>query len=173
MPKKIEISHRTIIFTILLLGLVWFLYFILDIILQVFVALLIMSILNPTVTKLQKFKIPRLISVIIVYVVFFGFLGFSIATIAAPLVDQTANFANSLPRYLEDLNIPVVVVEEVTGQITSQLGQLPSQVIKVGVSVFSNIIAVFTVLIFALYFLIAQGSKDRQIEMFFRRDREC
>ena len=170
MPKKIEISHRTIIFTVLFLGLVWFLYYILDIILQVFVALLIMSILNPTVTRLQRFRIPRLISVIIVYVAFFGFFGIAIAAITSPLIDQTANFANSLPRYLEDLNIPVAVVDEITKQITAQLSQLPSQVIKVGVSIFSNIVAVFTVLVFALYFLLDQGIKDRQIEMFFSKN---
>jgi len=170
MPRKIEISHRTIIFTVLFLGLLWFLYFIRDIILQIFVALLIMSVLNPLVTKLQKFRVPRVISIVIVYVAVFVVLGISIAVIASPLVNQTSNFANSLPKYLEDLNIPVVIIDEVTREVTSQIGMLPSQVVKVGVSLFSNVITVFTVFIFALYFLLAQESRNKQVEMFFNKN---
>ncbi len=65
MPRKIEISHRTIIFTILFLILLLFLYSIRDLIFEIFLALLIMAILNPIVKKLSKYKIPQGVSVFI------------------------------------------------------------------------------------------------------------
>lgn len=158
MPRKIEISHRTIVFTVFFLLGLWFLFYIRDIILQVFVALLIMTILNPTVTKLQKYKIPRAVSVIIVYLLLILGLIFSIVTLIPALVEQTANFSTALPRLLEDLNIPVFIVEQATRDLTSQIGALPSQILRISVSVFSNALALLATMFFALYFLLGRNS---------------
>lgn len=81
MPQKIEISHKTIIFTVLFLALLWFLYFIRDIILVFFIALLIMAVLNPLVSRLSKLKVPRGISVLLVYVLVLGLLSFLVASL--------------------------------------------------------------------------------------------
>ena len=64
-PKKIEISHRTIIFAVIFLISLWFLYFIRDLLLQLFLALLIMAILNPLVSRLSDYRIPRAFSVLV------------------------------------------------------------------------------------------------------------
>lgn len=169
-PRKVEISHRTIVFTVLFLISVWFLYTIRDVVFQIFVALLIMTILNPTVTRLHKNKIPRVASVLIVYFFVVFFLVFSVAATIPALVEQSTNFANSLPKYLSDLNIPVVVVEEGTRQITSQLGRLPSQILVISVNLFSNVIAVITVFIFALYLLLAREQMDDQLEVWLKKE---
>jgi predicted PurR-regulated permease PerM len=163
MPRKIEISHKTIVFTILFLIGLWFLYFIRDIILQIFVSLLIMTILNPTVTRLQKRKIPRVASIIIVYLLLLAFIVFAVATLIPALVTQTASFTSAVPRILEDLNLPIFVVDRATQEITSQISNLPSQLIRIGVSVFSNIISVITVFFFALYFLLSRNKLDEQL----------
>src|SRR5579859_2948177 len=105
MPRKIEISYRTIIFTFLFAGLVFFIYEIRDIVLILFVALLIMVILNPLVKKLSKFKIPKSLSILIVYIVFLGIIIVSFAGIVPALIDQTSNFTAGLPTYIENLHI--------------------------------------------------------------------
>src|SRR3990172_10161280 len=89
MPRKIEISHKTVIFTVIFLILLWFLFYIRDIIIIFFVAVLIMAILNPWVSKLSKYKVPRAISVLLVYLMLFASAGFSLAAIVPPLVSQT------------------------------------------------------------------------------------
>lgn len=167
MPKKIEISHRTIIFTFALLGMIWFLFFIKDILLQVFVALLIMTILNPTVSKLNKrFKIPRAASVLIVYIMVLALLTFTFVAIIPPLIDQSTSFANNLPSYLDEYNIPIFVIDEVSKQFSSLVGQIPSQVLRIAVSVVSNLITVLTVLFLALYFLLSRERIDDNLETF-------
>ena len=168
MPRKIEISHRTIIFTVGFLGLLWLLYFIRDIILQVFVALLIMTILNPTVRKLHRMGVPRIASVLVVYVMVFGLLSVALAVMIPPFVEQTTSFANSLPTFLGELKLPEFVVEGLSREFSSLLGRLPSQLIKISVSVFSNVIAIFTVFIFALYFLLAREKIDEQLGVLFK-----
>jgi len=172
MPRKIEISHRTIIFAVLFLISLWFLYYIRDLILELFAALLIMAILNPLVTRLSKLKIPRAISVFIAYLVVFGVFGAALAGIIPPLVEQTTSFANNLPKYLSSLGVGDYINEQITGQLLSQLGAIPGQIIKVGVSVFSNVIAVITVLILAFYLLLARDKLEDQLGLFFGEDKK-
>jgi len=163
MPQKIEISHKTIVFTVVFLGLVWFLYVIREIIFQIFLALVIMSILNPPVTRLQRLKVPRAVSVLIVYVLVFVLLGFSIAQMAPILADQTARFATSINEFVRDAPLPGPITEQITGEIATLIGTIPSQLVKIGVSVFSNLIAVLTVLFLALYFLLARNKLDSHL----------
>ncbi|AKM82956.1 hypothetical protein A2422_03210 [Candidatus Woesebacteria bacterium RIFOXYC1_FULL_31_51] len=171
MPRKIEISHKTIIFTVAFLGLLWFLFFIKDIVLQLFVALILMSVLNPLINKLSKFKIPKGISVLISYVVIFGVLGLAVATLLPPLVEQTTNLANNLPKYLQDLGINKYANGEVLKQIISQLGSVPGQIVKAGFSLFTNILSILTIAIFAFYLLLMKDKFDQNLEPLFGREK--
>ena len=167
MPRKIEISHRTIIFAAFFLILLWFLFFIRDIILLVFVSLLIMAILNPLVTKLSKFKIPRALSVLVSYLVVFGLVGVALAGIIPPLIEQTTNFVNGMPKYLEDLGASGIIGREVISQFLARLGSLPAQAARITISIFSNVFGVLTVLFFAFYLLLSRDKLDDQLSTFF------
>ncbi len=164
MTKKIEVSHKTIIFTILVLLFVAFLYHIRDIILVFFIGLLIMAILNPTVTKLSEKKIPRGLSVFVVYILAIAVITISVAGVAPPLVEQTTRLIGNFPNYLSAIGLSSAIGEQVTREIISQLGSLPAQLVKFGLSIFSNLIALLSVLIFAFYMLMARKSINKQIE---------
>ena len=172
MPKKIEISHKTIIFTVLFLIFIWFLYYIKGIILQFFVALLLMAIFNPMVTKLAKLRIPRAVSVLLTYLFVFGLFGVVLAGIVPALVEQTTSFINHLPKYLNNLGLSGAISERLMEQLLSQLVSLPGQLVKVGVSVFSNILSVITILIFAFYLLLARDKIDDQLSVFLGEEKK-
>lgn len=163
MPRKIEISHKTIIFTLGTLALILFLYLIRDILLILFVSLLIMVILNPTVKKLSKFKVPRGASVLIVYFLFFAIITLSLAGIIPALIEQTSNFAANLPTYINNLHIPQAISDEVTSQILLKVGDLPGSIFQFGVGLISNIFTLLTVLTFAFYLLMARNKLDDQL----------
>ena len=167
MPKKIEISHRTIIFVFVFIFALWFLYFIRDIILQLFVAVFIMTVLNPFVRTLTRFKIPRTLAVFVIYLFIIALFSLLIAGIIPPLVEQSTSFANSLPKYLSTLGISPYISEQITGQIISSIGSLPGQIIKVGVSIFSNVISVLAVLVFSLYLLLSREKLEDQLGFLF------
>lgn len=171
MPRKVEISHKTIIFTVTFLGLLWFLFFIRDIVLQLFVALILMSVLNPFIKKLSRYKIPKAISALISYIFIFGILGVAIATLLPPLIEQTTNLANNLPKYLLNLGINNYANGEVLKQIVSQLGSVPGQIVKAGFSLFSNILSILTVAIFAFYLLLMKDKFDKNIEPLFGKEK--
>jgi len=163
MPRKVEISHKTIIFTVFFLLSLGFVYFIRDLILELFVALLLMTILEPMVAKLTTFRIPRALSVLVSYLIFLGIFGGVIALIVPPLIDQTTNFANYLPAYLSNIGITPVISSEIVKEIFTTVGSIPGQLLKFSVSIFSNIVTIFTVLAFTFYLLLSRGKPDEQL----------
>lgn len=166
MPRKIEISYKTILFTFFVLGAIFFLYEIRDILLILFVSLLITVILNPLVTRLSKFKIPRGLAVILVYLFVIAAIITSFAGIVPTLIDQTTNFVTTLPSYITTFHIPKAISDQITSQIVNQLGDLPASVIGFGIGVVSNIFNILTVLTFAFYLLMLRNKVPDQSNHF-------
>lgn len=171
MTRKIEISHKTIIFTFLFLLTVWFLYYTRDIVFQVFAALLLVSVLNPLIVKLIKFKIPKGISISLTYILMFMLLGLSVGSIVPPLVEETTNLANNLPRYFQSSELSRYVNEDVIRQIASQLGSVPGQVVKFIFSLFNNVLSILTVVIFSFYILLVRDKFDQNLEFLLGKDK--
>lgn len=165
--KRIEISHRTILFTIFVLISLWFLWFIRDILLQLFVALLIMTILNPFVTKFQKFGVPRAASILLVYLASISLIVLAVAGIIPPLVEESSQLVNRLPFFLDNVGWSTEIGERVANEVISEIGRLPSQVARATISVFSNVFDVVTTLIFAFYLLLSRDSIEKQMDSIF------
>lgn len=172
MPRRIEISHKTIVFTVFFLISLWFLFFIKEIILQFFVALLIMTTLDPLVSFLSKYRIPRAISVLISYLLVFGVFGLIIAAVVPPLVEQTASFATGLPDYLKNLGVAPFISERVVSELLAILGDLPAKIVRVGISIFSNFLSVLTVLTFAFYLLMIRDKLQDHSGFFFGEEKK-
>jgi len=167
LPRKIEVSHRTIIFTVLFLLLLWFLYSIKDLIFEIFLALLIMAILNPMVKRLSKYKIPQGVSVLIAYILALTIIGVAVSAIIPPLIEQTTSFANNLPDFLNSSWVTYYFGDSAIKTLVSQLGLIPAQIAKYTVSLLSNLLGIITVLIFAFYFLLARDKLDDQLNFLF------
>ncbi len=171
MTRKVEISHKTIIFTFFFFLFVWFLYYTRDIVFQVFAALLLVSILNPFVNRLIKFRIPRGIAIAIAYLLIFSFLGLSVGSIVPPLVEETTNLANNLPNYFQSSELSKYVNEDLIRQVASQLGSLPSQVVKFVFSLFNNVLNILTVVIFSFYILLVRDRLDQSLEFLLGKEK--
>ncbi len=168
MPKKVEISHRTIIFAFIFTGLVWLLIQIRQILLLFFVSFVLMSALNPAVNRLQKLKIPRAISIILIYILFFGILGTILGLLIPPLVEQTRLLLNSAPTNLERLGLLNIDLDF----ISSQLGSIPKNVFTVISGVFTNMLALFTIIIFTFYLLLERRNLDQYLTILFGDHKE-
>jgi len=135
-----------------------------------FVALLIMAILNPIVSKLSKRKIPRGVSVMVVYLFAIAVIGLGIGGIVPAMVDQTAGFASDLPGYLANLGAGPFG-DQLLKELLSVLATLPTQIVKASLSFFSNLLSVLTVLILAFYLLLVREKLDQQLGAVFGEDR--
>lgn len=167
MWRKIEISHRTIVFAILSLLFLGFIFLVREIILQLFVALLLMTIFDPLVNRIAKIKIPRSIAVLIVYILFIGILGGVVAAIAPVVIDQTTRFVNALPGYLVNVGITRDLSDKVVAGFLTTVGDVPGEILRLTYSLFSNFLSVVTVLAFAFYMLLSRNKLDDQLGIFF------
>lgn len=172
MYRKIEISHRTIVFTGVFVLSLWFLFLIRDLLFELFIALLLMAILNPMVTRLTKARVGRPLGVLLVYVLVLGLFGLVVGSVVPPLLDQTAAFASGLPGYLSNIGVTPIFSEEIAKEVLLAVGSVPSQIIRVGVSIFSNVLAVITILMFTFYLLLAREKLDEQLTIFLGEERK-
>lgn len=163
MPDRLEISPKTLLWVGAFLIGGWLVVQIRDILVLMFIAFIFMSALSPAVEKLQSYKLPRFLAIMITYLFMIGVLvGFG-TLVFPPLVYETGRFLNALPQYLEQLT-PVINVNLDT--FIAQIAPVGQNVVRVTVGIFSNIVTLFTVAVFIFYFLLERHNLRHFLEAF-------
>lgn len=151
--KKIEISYKTIVFTILfLLGLV-LLWQVRGLVVLLFISFVFMEALNPAVSRLEKFKIPRPLGILILYIIILTVISFSVAGIVPILVEQTTGLVQTLPETLKNVKIFGSDAIDLSSQFRI-LENLPGSIAKTAISVVSNVVSGFIILFLTFYLLL-------------------
>lgn len=163
MPSKIEISHKTIVFTVIFLISLFLLYQIKEIIFLVFVAFVLMSALKPWTDYLEKFYIPKTISVLVVYILFIIILAFIGSSVVPPLVIQSVRLGEILPSYISDF-LPFVKLD--TQLLVQQVAPFSQNILKVTFGVFNNLIALFTIFVISFYLIIERKNMEPHLSNF-------
>lgn len=115
---SITITTGTVIKTLAVFGVVFFLYLTREIMMSVLFSLVIASGVDPAATWFQKRKIPRILAVIIVYLIAFSFFGGMFYLIIPNTFAELTSFANNLPAYL-DKPFEAGTVDKVFGNLPS------------------------------------------------------
>lgn len=152
-PKRIEISYKTIIFTVVFLLSLVVLWQIRSIILLLFISFVFMEALNPAVTKLEKIKIPRPLGILLIYILILTTLSFTVAGIVPILVEQTAGLINSLPDMLQNVKIFGNNAIDLSSQFKI-LENIPSNIAKTAIEIVTNIISGFVIFFLTFYLLL-------------------
>lgn len=151
MTSKIEISHKTIIFTVIFLLALWVLFQIKDILFLIFIAFILMTALRPLVDWLAWARIPRVLAILLIYAIVFGFFGVSFAGTIPTLVIQSTKFIQELPTFLEKV-LPYWNID--ARSLSQQIAPISENIVKLTVGIFSNLLTTLTVLVFTFYFLL-------------------
>lgn len=151
--KRIEISYKTIIFTIIfLLGLV-LLWQIRNLVVLLFISFVFMEALNPAVVKLERFKIPRPLAILILYTILLTVISFVIAGIIPILVEQTTGLIQTLPDTLSNIKIFGTNAINFSSQFKI-LENIPGSIAKTVISIGSNIFSAFIFMFITFYLLL-------------------
>lgn len=150
-PTKIEISHKTILFTVLVGISIWFLFEIRDIVLSLIVAFIIATALRPLVDAFSFTKFPRSVIALFVYIILFGLLGLSFGGVIPTMIRELFLLLQNLPTYINKL-APNYQFD--TQSLFDQIAPIGQNVVQFTLNVFSNIFSVFTVLVFSFYTLV-------------------
>jgi len=166
MLQKIEISSKTIIFTvvfILLLGVVWLIK---DLIFSLFIAFIIAGALRQPVDYLETKKIPRSISSILVYFIFIAIIFCLFVLIIPPLASEMIVLFKNLPYIIGKIS-PIISSNFNLNFLTNNIPALANETINIIKSTFSNVIFVTTTLFFGFYFLLEKNIIHRLFNNFF------
>jgi predicted PurR-regulated permease PerM len=157
MPKKIEISHRTILFTLGVIVGAWLLFQVRDIIYLLIISFILMTVIHPAVDALHKYKIPRVLAILLVYVVIIGGFALIIASLIPSIASQSSGLIQNLPVYAERV-IPMLNID--IHAISQEIAPYTQNILKFGVEIFNNIVNVLTILVFTFYFLLARNNMN-------------
>jgi predicted PurR-regulated permease PerM len=163
---KFEISHRTIIFTILFLLLLKFLWIIRDLIFSLFIAFIIVSALKPPVEALERKKVPKVVAALLVYLIFLFFIFNIFVLIVPPLIGELTHLLKNLPAIAETA-LPVLPPFFTLDWLTQYLPNLTNQLVGLVRGVFSNALFVVSTLFFGFYLLAGEDIIKKTVENFF------
>ncbi len=166
MPQKIEISSKTIIFTvgfILMLGVIWLIK---DLIFSLFIAFIIAGALRRPVDFLEKKKIPRSIGSFTVYFIFVSIIFYLFALIIPPLASEIIILFKNLPHIVIKV-FPTLSSNFNLSFLSNNIPSLANETIRLIKTAFSNVIFVTTILFFGFYFLLEKNLVQRLLGNFF------
>lgn len=147
MNRIIDISSGTILRTIFILLLLWFLYLVRDILLLVFLAIIIVSAIDPIVDWFQKRKIPRSLTVIAVYVIFLFILSLTVFLLTPPLTNEIRGLGENVPQLVEKITGYFSSAREYASShnlqqyVSNFLGSTAERISQTGSSIFSGTVS--------------------------------
>ncbi|OGK46052.1 hypothetical protein A3B46_00850 [Candidatus Roizmanbacteria bacterium RIFCSPLOWO2_01_FULL_39_19] len=155
MVQKIEISSRTIIFTVFFLLFLWILWIIRELIFALLFAFIFMSAFKPAVSYLHRKKIPRGIAAFVIFATAIGSAVFLFRFILPPVVGEIIIFVKNLPSLITAA-FPFLASSINTDSLVGLLPNITNNAFRLVTGVFSNVIFLISVLFFTYYFLLEE-----------------
>ncbi|PIX68284.1 hypothetical protein CO009_00815 [Candidatus Shapirobacteria bacterium CG_4_8_14_3_um_filter_35_11] len=166
--QKVEISQKTIIFLTIFLLLLFVSWQLRSLILLFFLCFIFMEALNPAVIFLQKFKIPKVLAIIILYIIIWSGISFSLAGAIPIIVTETTNLIKILPSTLDKFTLMGVNPIDISSQL-KLLENIPGSFATTVLSVFSNLISVFAFFVITFYLLLERKNFEKYAIKFFNQ----
>ncbi len=148
----------------------WFLFIIRDVIAIVFASLIVASALSPTIDRMAKGRIPRVLTILIMYLVIIAFFGALVYFILPPAITQLRQLADQLPNYFSYFNNFINNLREFGIQnhlindsqsslnaVSNFLNSFTSNIFNTTKGFISGFTAVLTVFVLNLYLLLDEN----------------
>ncbi|MEX1052252.1 MAG: AI-2E family transporter [Patescibacteria group bacterium] len=166
---KIEISAKTIVFTILFLVFLNLVWIVRELIFSFFIAYIVMSALNPWISFLQRKKIPRPLSTLVTFIVIFGLVGYLFFYLIPIVAKETTLLFSNLPKIIESY-IPDSKSFLENDFFKTNLPNITNNTLQFLRNVLSNVIFVISTIFFSLYFLIEENALRKFFTRFFDKE---
>lgn len=175
-PISINITSGTIIKTIAIIVLAYFLYLVSDILILFFVSLVFSSALDPWVDKLKQKKIPRSASVLMLYFIVFAILATTLYLIMPPIISEINGLANNLPGYIGSLSSKFSLLKDYSlryglldntkssfDAVTGYLQNTASGVFLTLFNIFGGIFSFVLILVLTFYMVVEESAMKKLV----------
>lgn len=170
----IDISSATLIKILFIIVAMFFLFYIRNIVLIVFVSLILASALDPWVDWLQKIKIPRSLSIFLIYLMLIVVLGGAIYLIIPPIVVEVNELSKDFPFYWEKINAGLnrfqsysdiygfdPSIQSSLNVFEANIGRAAGNVFNIITSIFGGIVSFFIILVITFYLTVEDQAMKR------------
>ncbi|MEX0916942.1 MAG: AI-2E family transporter [Candidatus Paceibacterota bacterium] len=170
----ISISTGTLVRAILLVLLVGLLFVLKDVVLVVLTAIVLASAIEPAVRWFMKYRIPRVIGVLLVYFLVFGLgIGFFYFFLP-PLVNDLAGLLSVVPQYLDSFRIPAsdsgfpfgtteevrISLKEAIFDFQGTIANTSEGLIRTVNTIFGGLLSFVLVIVLSFYFAVQETGID-------------
>lgn len=163
---KIEISQKTIIFTIGLLLSLWFLYQVRSIIMLLFVAFILMTAVNPLIRLAKKVRLPTILVMLVVYFGLIALISTVVASLVPAVVQQTKDLTLRLPVYMSSIE-DVFNARFDPNVVGGYLNSIPSNLLKIAAGALTNIMSILALFFMSYYLVIERPHLHKYLLKFF------
>ncbi len=170
MIRKVEVSHKTFFFILAVLFLLGFAYLIRDVILLFYVGLLLMLALGPGVNKLESWKVPRALAVLLNYLAFFGLVILALFLLAGPLLQQSGLLLQQIIKLVEKTGTGDWLSKALQDPLKNIL-PLSGNIFRITQTIFNNLVQVFLVLVISFYLILDRKKIPTRLEQFFGKQK--
>lgn len=165
MSRAIEISPSIIFRTLLILGAIWFLYVIRDVIALFLISVIITAALTPIIKRMQRIM-PRQVSVTLVYIIFFCAIGLLIYFILPVLTAQMEELSKALPGQIHWLQEKLGMEQAGTAESTlanlgAQMAGSLQDIVSTTAGVFAGMISAVAVIAMSFYMSLTKDGLKR------------
>lgn len=166
-PQKIEISSKTIVFTVFFILFLFFLWQIKELIFALILAFIIAGGLEKPATFLKnKIKLPHTIVSTMIYILFLVSFFYLFYIIIPPLFIEITHFAKKFPQILITI-FPQSNQYFDLNFLSQNIPQLTTNAFALIKNIFSNVIFIISIFSFSFYFLIEEEFFLKSLKKFF------
>jgi predicted PurR-regulated permease PerM len=180
--QLLDISWATIVKLALAGFLVYVFFLIRDILVLVLFGVIISILFDPVIDRLQKYKIPRMISTLGVYITLFAIISYTIFATTPIFAHELNEFAQRLPQYFEESISPSLQKLGVTtfqdfqsliDAVTKNATEDSSNILKALFSIFGGIFSTLFVISVSIFLSIEDRPIERVIVLVFPKRHEA
>lgn len=164
--QRIEISSKTIIFTVFFLLGLGFLWQIKDLIFSLLIAFIIAGALKPAVNYLEKLRIPRVLASVVIYFSFIFVFFYIFTLIIPPLIGELISLFRNLPQIIKT-TLPTLGSTFNFDFFSRNLPSITNQTFEFIKGLFGNAIFISSTLFFGFYLLSEKNLSQKLLGNFF------
>lgn len=165
--SSITVSTLTIIKVVAALLGLWLLYTISDIVILTLVSLLLAASLTPWVEKMQRYHIPRSISMVVIYVVMSVVLAVAILLIVPPMANEIGSIATSFPALYQQVSTflgePAAFSPSALQNLTPAVAAATQGVFSLLAGFIGGLLSFLVVLVMTFYLVVDRESIKQMV----------
>lgn len=165
---QVTVSAMTIIKIIGVLVCAYFVWMIRDVLGILFVALVLASALDPWVDTLERYRVPRGVSIGLMYLTFLAALGVTVYLVIPPLITQVSDITQSLRTYAPEIDNMYRLftnsadtslsaeLQSIMSNLNTTLANFSSSLFNTVATVFGQLATVIFILVITFYMTIEE-----------------